>query len=107
MLNLSQQQQQNLLNNKIKKNFLKINWEKQNWGEKIFRAKNLANNLEKGLPSDTLFCSLWMNQAFFKNPSQSLFIIYQCLTLCKESEKSLELFSRKVTTNRLNRPGIV
>ena len=41
------------------------------------------------------FCTLWMNQAFFKNSAQSLFIINQCLTSHKESEKSLDLFSGK------------
>ena len=32
---------------------------------------------------------------FFKKPAQSLFILYQCLTSCKELEKSSEQFSGK------------
>ena len=41
---------------------------------------------------------------FFKKPASSLFIIYECLTSCQISEKSLERLTGKTLLRTTNQP---
>ena len=53
-------------------------------------TKNVKNAPKKGV-----FPDLRPQKIFFKNQALSLFIIYQCLTSYKESEKLLEVLWEK------------
>ena len=53
-----------------------------------------------------LFVNLSKLRIFFRNPALSLFCLYSPLTSCKKSEKSLELFLRKLRYQPTNQPII-
>ena len=70
---------------------------KEKAGEILQKQGNNNNKYSKD-PGPQIYVSN-NNKNFGLNPAQSLFNIYQCLTL--------ELFSGEVTTNRINQTGIV
>ena len=64
---------------------------KEKAGEILQKQGNNNNKYTKD-PGPQIYVSN-NNKNFGLNPAQSLFNIYQCLTSCKESEKSLERLS--------------
>ena len=65
--------------------------------------KKISKCLILGLFGDLLAnISKW--RIIFKNPALSLFYLYSFLTSCKESEKSLEKFLRKLRYQPTNQP---
>ena len=51
-----------------------------------------------------IFTNISKSIFFFKYPALSLFYLYSPLTLCKKSEKSLELFPSKLLYQPTNQP---
>ena len=66
-------------------------WAKMN---KIVRA--VFDNKSKNRHFDHIFVLFGWSNIFLDNPASSLFSVYQCLTSCQVSRKSLEPFLRKM-----------
>ena len=64
----------------------------------IVRA--ISEKKSKNHQFDHIFELYGWTGIFFENRASSLFCLYECLTSCKKSEKSLEPFPRKMETDR-------
>ena len=64
---------------------------------KIVRA--VFEKKSKNHHFDHIFVLFGWSKIFLDNPASSLFSLYQCLTSCKVSRKSLEPFLRKMDNN--------
>ena len=77
------------------------------WASFIEILRAIFEKKSKNHQFDHIFELYGWTGIFFENRASSLFCIYECLTSCKKSEKSLEPFPRKMETDQpTNRPTL-